>query len=126
MNKEYAPTVLRVGLGLLFIIPGLAKLMNPGMIIGMLEGMGMPAPALLGWIVLLAEIGFGAAVLFGYKLQQAVWPLVVILAVALFMVHVPNLIAKVPMAMPMVLFHVLGITALWSLYLSGPGAKAKQ
>ncbi len=120
----YAPTILRIGLGLLFIIPGLAKLANPQMIIGMLTGMGIPAPALAGWLVLLSEIIFGAALLAGWRLKKVVWPLVLILVVALFMVHIPNWIAAAPMAMPMALFHVLGIAALVSLYFSGPGAKA--
>jgi putative oxidoreductase len=123
-NKNYAPALIRLGLGLLFIIPGLAKLANPQMIIGMLTGLGIPAPALMGWVVLLSEILFGAAVLAGWKLQKTVWPLVLVLVVALFMVHVPNWIAAAPMAMPIALFHILGIAALVSLYFSGAGAVA--
>lgn len=122
--SEYAPAILRLALGLLFIVPGLSKLANPGMIIGMLGGMGFPAATLLGWIVILVEILGGVAVLVGWKLKQVVWPLVVILAVALFAVHVPSILAKAPMAMPMALFHLLGIGALVSLYFSGAGKYA--
>lgn len=122
--KEYAPSVLRLALGLVFIIPGLQKLANPAMIAGMLQGMGFPAPTLLGWLVLLAEIIFGVAVLVGWKVKKTVWPLVVILAVALISVHIPAWMAANPMALIGVLFHLLGIAALVSLYLSGPGAKS--
>ena len=64
-NSHYGPTLLRVVLGLLFIIPGLGKLVNPAMIIGMLGQLGFPAATLLGWVLLLSEIVFGAAVLTG-------------------------------------------------------------
>jgi putative oxidoreductase len=118
----YAPSVLRLGLGLLFIIPGLQKLSNPEMIIGMLGGLGFPAPAFLGWILLLSEIAFGLAVLTGWRLQKTVWPLVLIAAIALFTVHFPAWFAKQPMALISVLFHILAITGLISLHFSGPGA----
>jgi len=120
----YAPTVLRVALGLLFVIPGLQKLVNPAMIIGMLGDLGFPAPAFLGWVLLLSEIVFGAAVLAGWRLKYTVWPLVIIAVVALFTVHFPAWFAKQPMALISVLFHVLAAAALVSLYFSGAGAYA--
>jgi len=122
-NAKYGPTVLRIVLGLLFILPGINKFGNPAMIIGMLGNLGIPAPGLLGWVLLLSEIGFGAAVLFGYKLKYTVWPLVLILAVATLKVGLPAL-GSSPMAMINVSFHLLGIAALVSLYLTGPGEKA--
>ena len=122
-NAKYGPTVLRIVLGLLFILPGINKFGNPAMIIGMLGDLGIPAAGLLGWVLLLSEIGFGAAVLFGYKLKYTVWPLVLILAVATLKVGLPAL-GSSPMAMINVSFHLLGIAALISLYLTGPGEKA--
>ena len=122
-NSHYGPTLLRVVLGLLFIIPGLGKLANPAMIIGMLGQLGFPVATLLGWILLLSEIVFGAAVLTGWKTNYTVWPLVIVLAVATLTVGLPML-GKDPMAMINVSFHVLGIAALISVYLTGPGAYA--
>ena len=122
-NAKYGPTVLRIVLGLLFILPGINKFGNPAMIIGMLGNLGIPAAGLLGWVLLLSEIGFGAAVLFGYKLKYTVWPLVLILAIATLKVGLPAL-GSSPMAMINVSFHLLGIAALISLYLTGPGEKA--
>ena len=120
----YAPLVLRLGLGLLFVIPGLQKLANPAMIAGMLGDLGFPAPLFFGWVLLLSEIVFGATVLAGWRLKYTVWPLVIIAAVALFTVHFPAWLAKQPMALISVLFHLLGIAALVSLYFSGSGAYA--
>ena len=122
-NSKYGPTLLRLVLGLLFVIPGISKLMNPDMIIGMLGGMGFPAASFFGWVLLLSEIIFGLAVLVGLKVRWAVWPLVAILAVAIVMVHIPALAAS-PMGVPNLLFHVLGVAALISLSLSGAGAIA--
>jgi putative oxidoreductase len=121
MNSKYAPTLLRIGLGLLFLLPGLSKLSNPAGIIGMLGGMGIPAATLMGWILILSEIGFGGALLAGYQTKKVVWPLLVIMVVALLAVHIPAWIASAPMAMISVLTHVLAILGLVSIYLSGPG-----
>ena len=122
---EYGPTILRLVLGLLFILPGFNKLMNPGMIIGMLGELGFPATSFFGWILILSEILFGISVLIGWKVKYTVWPLVIILAVATITVGLPAL-GSSPMAMINVIFHVLGIAALVSLYLSGPGAYAVE
>ncbi|MBI4141039.1 DoxX family protein [Candidatus Woesearchaeota archaeon] len=123
--EQYGPSILRLALGPLFIIPGVMKLMNPGMIIGMLGQIGFPAPTFFGWLLLLSEIIFGASVLVGYKVKLTVWPLVIVLAVATITVHIPS-IATNPMGLIDVLFRLLGIAALISLHFTGPGAVAVQ
>jgi len=122
-NVHHGPLVLRIALGLLFIIPGLSKLANPGMIIGMLRELGFPAAAFLGWILLLSEIIFGAAVLAGYKIRTTVWPLAIIMVIAGVTVAIPQ-IGSNPMAVPMTLFHLVALAGLVSLYFTGPGAHA--
>lgn len=121
--KEYGPSVLRLVLGPLFVIPGIMKLTNPGMIIGMLGGMGFPGATFWGWLLLLSEIVFGAAVFVGWRVKYTVWPLVVVLVVATALVHIPAMAGN-PMGLINVLFHLLGIAALLSLNLTGPGAHA--
>ncbi len=121
--EKYGPTLLRVVLGGLFILPGFMKLMNPGMIIDMLKQLSFPAAVFFGWVLLLSEIIFGIAVLVGWKTRYTVWPLVVILGVATLLVGLPAL-GKDSMAMINVSFHVLGIAALISIYLTGPGGYA--
>ena len=119
---QYAPTVLRVFLGLLFLVPGFSKLFNPSGIIGMLDGMGFPAASLFGWIVILVEVFFGLALILGYYTKYVVWPLVVILLVAMITVTIPSF-GQNPMAYINLLFHIVAISGLVSLYLSGPGEK---
>ena len=121
--SNFGPTVLRLVLGLMFVAAGLSKLMAPDMIIGMLGQLGFPASGFFGWLLLLSEIAFGAAVLVGWKVKWTVWPLVAVLLVATLTVHLPKL-GTDPMAMIVAMFHALGIAVGISLFLTGPGAYA--
>jgi len=114
---KYSPTIFRLILGLMFLVAGISKLSNPQGIIGMLSNAGFFAPSFFGWLVILTEVLGGAVLLFGWKLKYAVWPLVIIMAVAIIMVSIPNL-AKNPSGF---FFHLLAIGALVSLYLTGAG-----
>ena len=121
-NKHmYGHALLRVFLWLLFIIPGIGKLLNPAGATGFLTSLGFPAPALFTWILLLCEIIFGLAVLIGLKVKYTVWPLVIILAIATIMVVIPSTTA---MTVTNLLFHLVGLVGLISLALTGPGAMA--
>lgn len=120
--SKYGASLLRLTLGLLFVVAGIGKLLNPDGISGMLGGLGFPAPTFFAWLLLLSEIVFGLAVLVGWKLNYAVWPLVVILVVALLTVHLKTL--GDPMGTINVLFHLVGLAGLLSLYFTGPGAWA--
>ncbi len=115
---EYGHTLLRLALGVMFLLAGINKLMNPDGPIGMLTGLGFPAPAFFAWLLLLSEIIFGAAVLIGWKTKYTVWPLVIILAIATFTVVIPNIGKGGPINL---MFHLLGIASLISIALTGPG-----
>lgn len=115
--KEYSPLLIRVFVGLLLLIPGIFKLMNPAGVSGMLTNLGFPSPVFFAWILILIEIIFGAIVILGWKLKYTVWPLVVVLAVATITVVIPNMNGS-PTNL---LFHLLGIASLISLTLTGPG-----
>lgn len=120
---DLGPAILRLVLGPLFIIPGVSKLLNPQMIIGMLGSLGFPFPTFWGWLLLASEIIFGASVFAGYKVKHTVWPLVIVLSVATVTVYLPG-IGKDPMVAINILFHLLGIAALVSVFLTGAGALA--
>ena len=122
MSEKYGPLLLRIGIALLFIPIGIGKLMNPSGIQGLLGTIGFKASlaVFFGWIVLLSEIIFGISVLLGWKVKYTIWPLVIILLVALFAVTIP--IAG--FLNPNSLFHILGILALLALFFKGPGAMA--
>ena len=118
-NKGYGLAIIRMALGLLFIIPGIMKLLDPSGIIGLLGGLGFPAAGFFGWILILSEIFFGAALLVGWKVKMTVWPLILILLVALLTVTIPGI--GQPMGVIKVLFHILGIAGLVGIYLDGSG-----
>jgi len=122
-NKGYGLAILRIVAGLLFLLPGIMKLMDPAGITGMLIGLGFPAPSFLAWILLLSEIIFGASLIVGWKTKYTTWPLVIVLLVATLTVALPGALEN-PMGWVNVLFHLVGIGALISIFLDGPGAWA--
>jgi len=119
-KHAFGASLLRLVLGLLFIVPGVSKLMGMlgggHMVVDMLWGQ-----AWLAWVLLLVEILFGLAVLLGWQLKWTVWPLVVIMLGALVVAVVPM---GGPMMMVNALFHLLAVAGLVSLFLTGPGAWA--
>ncbi|MEK6873626.1 MAG: DoxX family protein [Nanoarchaeota archaeon] len=123
MNKQYSmygPTLLRVFLGLLMLVPGISKLMNPGGPIGMLTNLGFPIPSIMAWVLIISEIVFGLTLILGYKVKYTVWPLVIILAVATIFVVIPNTSGSYVN----LIFHLQAIAGLITIYLIGPGALA--
>ena len=76
-------TGVRILIGLMFVVAGYNKLMNPTGVEGMLSGIGAFAwaPVFWAWILLLSELIFGLALVVGYKVKYTAWPLVIILAV---------------------------------------------
>ena len=106
----------------LFLYAGITKLLNPAFPAEMLTNLGFPASNFLAWVLLLSEILFGFAILLGWKLKYTVWPLVIILVVAVFKVSIPSAQGNYIS----VLFHILGIMALLSLYFTGPGKIAAE
>lgn len=118
---KYGPLPLRVMLGVIFLMPGVMKLLDPGMPARMLAGLGFPAATAWAWLLIAVEIVGGVLLLVGWKIKYAVWPLMVILLVATVLVHIPS-VAQNPQNVMAVLFHVLGVAGLLSLFFTGAGA----
>ncbi len=118
--EKYGPTTIRIAVGLLMLVPGLAKIANSTGIIGMLGKLGFPASSFFGWAIILAEIGFGAALILGWKLKYTIWPPIAILIMATLLVTIPSFGTN-SMAYINLLFHLTAITGLISLYFTGPG-----
>lgn len=117
--NRYGPTLLRLALGIMFLIAGYNKIKGPDNVTGMLTNMGFFAPVFFAWILILSELIFGLTILIGWKVKYTVWPLVIILAVAIIKVVIPNLAQ--PGGPTNLSFHLLGIATLISLALTGPG-----
>lgn len=114
-HKTYGITILRIALGLLFLIPGLGKLMNPAGITGMLGGLGFPIAGFFAWILLISEIVFGTMLIFNWKTKIAVWPLFAILLVATLLVAIPGLDMSNPMTIINILWHLVGLAGLFAI-----------
>lgn len=80
----YYKLINRILLGLLMLVPGLMKLfvMGPSAVTGMFAGMGFPAPMLFAWILIILEVGCGAAILVNYKVRYTAIPPAIIMVVA--------------------------------------------
>ena len=121
-NSKHGLATLRIALGLLFLIPGISKLMGPEGITGMLTGLGFPAPAFFAWILIISEIAFGLSLIVGWKTRFAVWPLFIVLTVATLLVAIPGIDITNPGSAMGTLWHLLGLAGLLTIYLSGPGS----
>ncbi len=83
------PLRLIVGLG--FVEHGYAKLARgPDAFIAILHAIGMPLPHLLGWATIVVEVAGGLLILAGALIPVATVPMIVVLLVAIFSVHLPN------------------------------------
>jgi putative oxidoreductase len=83
------PLRLIVGFG--FMEHGYAKLLHgPDAFIAILHALGMPFAGLLGWATIVIELLGGLMILVGAFVPVATVPMVVVLLVAIFTVHLPN------------------------------------
>jgi putative oxidoreductase len=83
------PLRLIVGYG--FIEHGYAKLARgPELFADILHALGTPMPALLAWATILVELFGGLAVRLGVLIPLASIPMIIVLLVAIFTVHLPN------------------------------------
>jgi len=89
-HHDHGQCVLRIGLGILFFGAGLMKLFfaGPEGIKAMLSGVGFVIPGFLAWVLILAEIIGGAALIIGYKHKWASILLGFIIVSALLTVQV--------------------------------------
>lgn len=120
MKKDKTKILMIVNtilLGLLMLIPGLMKAfsLGPSGVSGMLSGMFLFswAPMFWAWILLLAEIGSGIAILARWKLEYVAYFPVIILSVA-FLFVVINWSSLGKTNWTTALFHLIAITNyLW-------------
>jgi putative oxidoreductase len=82
------PLRLIVGYG--FMEHGYAKLARgPGSFAGILAALGVPVPSLLASATISVELLGGLAILLGFLIPLASIPMIVVLLVAIFTVHLP-------------------------------------
>ena len=82
---------LRFIVGYGFLAHGYAKLARgPDAFIAILHAIGMPVAFFLGWATIVIEVLGGLLILFGAFVPLASAPMIVVLLVATFTVHLPN------------------------------------
>jgi len=116
-NHMLGHSLLRLTMGILFLVQGIRKFQNPDGVVGMLTGIGFPIPLVFTWILILSEIIFGALILIGYKVKYTAWPLVIILLVATLTVVLPS----GGFNSVNFYFHLISIAGLITIALTGPG-----
>src|SRR5215813_7997844 len=86
----YALTLLRLVVGCGFLAHGLAKWSRgPEVFAGILQATGVPLPRLMAWVTIATEFAVGIAFLVGAFVPLVSIPAIVLLAVAIFTVHLP-------------------------------------
>jgi len=83
--KDYTYLLVRVLIGVLFLITGVTKALNITGTAGFFGSLGIPGATFFAWLVMLVEIILGLALLVGWKVKYTVWPLVVILVIAVML-----------------------------------------
>jgi putative oxidoreductase len=85
-----APVPLRLIVGLGFIDHGLLKLSRgPEVFASVLQALGVPMPHFAAWLTIATELFGGLAVLLGAFIPLVSVPLIVLLLVSIFTVHLP-------------------------------------
>jgi putative oxidoreductase len=89
--QDWFAIPLRLIVGYGFLEHGYAKLAHgPDVFIGILHAMGMPFAFFLGWATIVIEVVGGLLILLGAFVPLASLPMIVVLLVAIFTVHLPN------------------------------------
>lgn len=87
---RWTPVPLRLIIGYGFIEHGFAKLSKgPDAFAAVLQALGVPNPHFMAWLTILIELLGGFAVILGAFVVLVSVPMVVILSVAMFTVHLP-------------------------------------
>ena len=89
-SAPYAAIPLRLIVGYGFLAHGLAKWHSgPEAFAAILHAIGVPAPQLMAWLTIATEILSGVAILIGGFVSLVSVPSIILLAVAVFTVHLP-------------------------------------
>jgi len=87
---RWSPIPLRLIVGFGFMQHGFAKLSRgPDAFAVLLQAMGVPSPHVMAWLVILTELFGGFAILVGAFVALATVPMIAVLLVAIFTVHLP-------------------------------------
>ena len=81
--NDFAPLLLRIGVGIIFIVAGWGKITGIEGTIGFFGGLGIPLPGVMAWVVALVEFVGGLMVLTGTYIRIPTILLACVMLVAL-------------------------------------------
>ena len=82
-NKDIAMLLLRIGVGVIFIVAGWGKLTGIEGVQGFFADIGIPLAGLMAWVVALVEFAGGIMVLLGAYIRVPAILLAIIMVVAI-------------------------------------------
>lgn len=88
--SDLALLLLRVGVGVIFIVSGWGKLTGIEGVTGFFGNIGVPMPFIMAWVVALVEFFGGIMVLLGAYTKIPYLLLAIIMLVAIFLVKLPD------------------------------------
>lgn len=83
-NRDLALLLLRIGVGVIFVISGWGKLTGIEGVQQFFGGVGIPMAAVMAWVVALVEFAGGLMILVGYKVEVPGYLLAFVMLVAIF------------------------------------------
>ena len=115
-NKQYAPVLLRLIIGLVFITHGFPKLFvqGPSGVAGFFGTLGIPLPLFFAWVVSLVEFFGGIALILGVMVRHTSLLMAIIMVVAI-------LTTKLGGGFSGMRYDLVLLVANLSLVLSGAG-----
>jgi len=119
-----APLALRLGLAVVFVDHGYSKLTGGPAdgFAGMLTGLGVGAPALVAWLVTIAELVGGLMLLAGLATRLVTLPLIATIVGAIILVKADvGIIAASGTPMPGAELDIALLAGLVALLFMGPG-----
>jgi putative oxidoreductase len=130
--SEWAPLPLRLIVGYGFAAHGYAKLARGAEnFTAILAALHMPFPQMLAWATIAVELVCGLAIFFGLFVELAALPMIPVLLVAIFTVHLPNGFSSIKLlsvdgagahfGQPGYETDLLYLAAIAALLLAGPG-----
>lgn len=85
-NKDIALLLLRIGVGVIFIVAGWSKLSGIEGVQGFFGNIGIPLAGFMAWVVAIVEFVGGIMILLGYKVEAPGILLAIVMLVAIFTV----------------------------------------
>jgi putative oxidoreductase len=82
-KSDIALLLLRIGVGVIFIVAGWSKLTGIEGTIGFFDGLGIPLPGIMAWVVAIVEFFGGIMVLLGAYAKIPYLLLAIVMVVAL-------------------------------------------